>query len=71
MILGDLDTGERLLTMHDIGERLGIKAESWRSYVAWDRAPQADGYVGRTPVWRESTVDRWAQARNDRREGPR
>ncbi len=55
-----------MLTSEDVGYRFGIAAATWRRYVYKGTAPQPDEYVGRTPRWRESTVDRWARARPGR-----
>lgn len=61
-----------MLTAEQVSERVDtkygvkIKPETWRRYVYGDRAPAPDGYTGRTPTWRASTVDEWAKTRPGR-----
>lgn len=58
--LGDLATGERLLTAEQIVALIGWESpRSWHAYVSRGRAPAPDAQVGRTPVWRESTITVW------------
>jgi hypothetical protein len=58
------------LTAEQVAERVpSITAETWRRYVYGQRAPQPDAYVGRTPVWNASTVDRWKRDRPGRGAG--
>lgn len=45
---------------------IGITSATWRRYVYGKRAPQPDGYTGRTPTWRASNVDEWAKTRPGR-----
>ncbi len=65
----------KFLTMQDIADRIGIGYRSLRNYhqVAERRRrddasrpgdmPPPDEVFGRTPVWREATVERWIKRR--------
>lgn len=53
----DPRVGEAVLTAADAAARAGLTASSWRADVARGRAPAPDALVGRTPVWKETTVD--------------
>lgn len=48
---------------------ISITGATWRRYVYGGRAPAPDGYTGRTPTWRASTVDEWAKTRPGRGAG--
>ena len=51
------EQGVRLLTVEEAAARVGVKPASWQRQVARGDRPEPDGHVGRTPVWREDTVD--------------
>ena len=57
-------TEERLLTVAEVAEILGIQEASVRGYKARGQMPPPDQQYGRTPLWREATIRAW-------REGPR
>ena len=62
MRVGDLDTGERLLTSDEVAARLGIGRRTLLSYLSdrrGTRAPTPDVHVAGRALWLESTVDRW------------
>lgn len=63
MRLGDLDSGERLLSADEAGELVGLSAQTWRTYVARRIAPAATLRAGPAPLWRESVVVAWLAAR--------
>jgi len=60
---GDLDTGEPIVTADEVAERAGIAPRTLHAYVVRGHAPKPDGYLSRTPVWRESTVAEWLEQR--------
>ena len=66
MRVGDLDTGDLLLTTEEVAARAGIGHRTLLAYLhdtRGVRAPQPDVHVGRTPLWRESTVTSWLDSR--------
>jgi len=46
---------------------LGISANTWRSYVAREQAPQPDRMFGRSPAWRPRKIQAWDVSRPRRR----
>lgn len=52
-----------MLTMQDIADRLGIDRASVQKYRTRGELPPADQMIGRTPVWRPATVERWIRRR--------
>lgn len=56
MTPGDLDTGEHLLTADEAAAARGVTTRTWYRGVQRGDYPPADGRVGRTPVWRTSSV---------------
>lgn len=59
-----------MLTAEQVAERVGsITPATWRRYVYAGRAPAPDGYTGRTPTWRASTITEWVKARPGRGAG--
>ena len=62
----------RLLTVRDVAVHLGVSESSVTAYKATGRMPEPDQTYGRTPLWKQSTIDRWNKARPGRgRHGPR
>jgi FixJ family two-component response regulator len=55
------------LTVKEIAAQLGVKPETVRTYHAKRKQrygmPPADEHVGRTPVWREETINAWIRRR--------
>ena len=67
MRVGDLDSGDLLLTAVQVAERAGIGHRTLLSYLSdgrVERVPEPDARVGRSPLWRESTVASWLAARS-------
>jgi predicted DNA-binding transcriptional regulator AlpA len=58
--------GERLLTAVEVARLLGIKPQTWWSYVQRGRAPRADDGSGREHLWRLATVREYQQGRRRR-----
>lgn len=68
----------KLLTLSDVAEQLGLEYKTIRNYhqVAEKRRrdggvrpgdfPPPDGVFGKSPVWKQSTVDRWVRRRPGR-----
>lgn len=68
-------TAPKLLTVGDVAESLGLKQRTIRNYhaVATRRRrddttrrgdfPPPDLFVGRTPVWKTSTITAWQRRR--------
>ena len=46
-------------TVQQCAEHVGIKASTWRSYVARDQAPQPIRRIGATPVWDAAQIRAW------------
>ena len=67
MRLGDLDSGDVLLTSHEAAARIGVATETWRQYVSNGRAPDPDLRIGPTSLWLAATVDAWDGGRALRR----
>jgi predicted DNA-binding transcriptional regulator AlpA len=51
------------LTITEVAALAGIAPASVRRYRLRDTFPEPDGYVGRTPWWRRSTIEAWLVAR--------
>lgn len=56
-------TVEVLLTLSEVEQRLGYARGSLTSLRAKGYMPEPDNHYGRTPLWRVSTVDAWAESR--------
>ena len=50
---------ENYLTVADIARLYGIGSKTITSYKARGKMPQPDLQVGRTPVWKLSTLAAW------------
>lgn len=50
------EDGERLLTAEEAAAQRGVSVDTWHRSVYRGSYPSPDGHVGRTPMWRESTV---------------
>jgi predicted DNA-binding transcriptional regulator AlpA len=51
------------LTSADLAKLLGIKQTSVHRYRVRGDIPQPDEYVGRTPLWKQETIDQWVENR--------
>ena len=52
------------LTLPEVCDLLGIKASTWRAYVARGQAPAAGGrHSERLPWWWRSTIEGWSVGR--------
>lgn len=56
---------EPQVSINEIAQRAGVQPVTIRGYVFSGRMPAADGYVGTTPFWWESTVEQYLAARAD------
>lgn len=52
-----------LYSTKEIGELLGIKPATLRTYRKRGRMPAPDAYFQRTPVWYEQTILDWVATR--------
>jgi hypothetical protein len=59
----------KMLTTADIGRLLDVKPSTVLKYRYRGTLPEPDDYVGRTPVWHPSTIDRFLVARPGRGAG--
>jgi predicted DNA-binding transcriptional regulator AlpA len=50
-------------TIQQVAQFLSIRQSTARAYVARQKMPAPDGYVGSTAVWRRSTIEEWAARR--------
>lgn len=52
------------LTRQDIADLMGwSRADTVTLYLSRGAMPRPDGYLGRTPYWKRSTITRWAEKR--------
>lgn len=51
------------LTSDQLAAKLGIKRGSIHRYRTRGNIPAPDEYVGRTPLWREESVNKWMTER--------
>ena len=56
--------GERLVTAEEVAELASITLRTFHNYHQTGRAPKPDGWVGRTPLWRDQTIQAWLAARS-------
>lgn len=54
------------LTYTEVAEMTGLTVESLYEYQRRGTMPAPDGYLGRTPWWRLSTIQRWNRIRRRR-----
>ena len=64
MRIGDLDTGQPIVTAEQAADHAGITIRTFHNYHQTGRAPRPDGWIGRTPIWLKSTIDAWLQDRS-------
>ncbi|MFI6603834.1 helix-turn-helix transcriptional regulator [Nonomuraea sp. NPDC050536] len=46
-----------------LAELLGIERETVHKYKVRGDLPEPDEHVGRTPLWREETINKWLASR--------
>ena len=46
----------------EIAERLGVKRQTVRAWVAWGTFPAPQWTVSGAPAWRWKTIEAWARA---------
>lgn len=54
---------DTLLDVDAVAERLQVKASTVRTYHKRGTMPKADKYFGRSPVWRDDTIQSWIECR--------
>ena len=52
------------LTNTDIAKQTGLKTETLYKYRKRNTLPNPDKYIGRTPVWKQETIDNWVSSRS-------
>ena len=53
-----------LLTSADIAKMIGLKTDTIYTYRKRNTLPEPDHYIGRNPVWKKETIQKWNQSRN-------
>jgi predicted DNA-binding transcriptional regulator AlpA len=53
-----------------VAEKVGVKTDSIHWYHKKGMMPPADEFFGRTPVWKEETIEAWIEKRQSRRQSP-
>lgn len=48
-----------LMTVAEVAEALGVTPSTVRAYKARGQMPEPDKKYGATPLWLESTIQRW------------
>jgi predicted DNA-binding transcriptional regulator AlpA len=51
------------LTNTDIAKQTGLKLETLYKYRKRNTLPEPDKMIGRTPVWKQETIDNWVSKR--------
>ena len=54
---------DTLLDVAAVASRLEVKPSTVRSYHKRGQMPPADNYFGRSPVWKEATIENWSSQR--------
>lgn len=49
----------RLLTLSDVADHCGLALSTVSAYRARGYMPDPDQQYGRTPLWRETTIEKW------------
>lgn len=57
---------EDVLDAAALSKALGIKRESVYRYLNRGSIPEPDAYVGRSPLWHKSTVERFLRERRNK-----
>lgn len=50
---------ERLLTVNEVAEWLGVEPNTLHAYLARGQMPEPDEKYGVTNLWKESTIKEW------------
>lgn len=59
---------DEYLTPNQIAEMLGVKANTFHSYVTRGQAPAPDLRVGSHPIWMKRTIEDWMGRRRSKRD---
>jgi len=51
------------LTSTDIAQLTGLKTDTIYTYRKRNTLPKPDQHIGRTPVWKQATIDEWIKER--------
>ena len=54
------------LDVAEVARRCQVTPDTIRSYHKRQEMPPADTYFGRSPVWKQSTIERWQSEREKR-----
>lgn len=52
------------LTSTDISKLTGLKVDTIYTYRKRNTLPDPDQYIGRTPVWKKTTIEEWNSKRS-------
>jgi predicted DNA-binding transcriptional regulator AlpA len=52
------------LTSRDIAEQTGLKLDTIYTYRQRKTLPEPDYTIGRTPLWKQATIDEWNSSRS-------
>lgn len=53
------------LTINDVATMTKLKPSTIHKYRVRKVIPQPDRYIGRTPVWKEQTIQTWITSRTE------
>ncbi len=56
-------TEKKLLTITQVAERVGLLRNTLTAYKVKGLMPPPDEQYGRTPLWREETIEAWIAIR--------
>lgn len=59
-----------MLDSKAVAEKIGVKVDSIHWYHKKKMMPAADEFYGRSPVWKEETINEWISTRQSRRLPP-
>jgi hypothetical protein len=51
------------MTFSEVAGRVGLLRNTLTAYLAKGLMPQPDERYGRTPLWREETIEEWVRSR--------
>lgn len=55
---------ERLMTRQDVADATGLTLQTIKTYRHKKLMPDPDYMIGRTPVWKVQTIDKWRGIKN-------